>query len=164
MKPFLDNELHGINATRSPRIIFEVIRVIKDLVLKNRSYRRFNQDVTVDIQTLRELVNLARLSPSARNLQPLKYILSADREKNDLIFPHLAWAGYLADWDGPVEGERPSAHIIILGDTEPDPGGKPGRDSRPCLQPGCFPGKQLVLRHFGSVYPSVKPGFWLRDR
>ena len=67
---------------------------------------------------MRELVDLARLSASARNAQPLKYILSCQPQKNSLIFPHLAWAGYLTDWPGPCEGERPSAYIIILGDTE----------------------------------------------
>ncbi|HUV05535.1 MAG TPA: nitroreductase family protein, partial [Armatimonadota bacterium] len=65
-----------------------------------------------------ELMNLARLSPSAANLQPLKYIVSADAELNARIFPTLAWAGYLKDWPGPAEAERPSAYIAILGDTE----------------------------------------------
>ena len=91
--------------------------MLKDLVVKNRSYRRFFQDAAIERQTLRELVELARLSASAANLQPLKYILSCDCEKNDLIFSHLAWAGYLKDWAGPGEGERPAAYIIILGDT-----------------------------------------------
>jgi nitroreductase len=90
--------------------------VIENLVLKNRSYRRFHQDVTVELETLKELVDLARCSASAANVQPLKYILSCTAEKNALIYPRLAWAGYLKDWPGPSEGERPSAYIIILGD------------------------------------------------
>ena len=92
--------------------------MLRDLVLKNRSYRRFHESVSITGDTLTELVNLARLSPSASNLQPLKYILSRDPEKNALIFPCLKWAGYLKDWPGPEKGERPAAYIIILGDTE----------------------------------------------
>jgi nitroreductase len=91
--------------------------MIADLIQKNRSYRRFYEDYKIDLNTLKEFVNLARLSASAANLQPLKYILSFTPEKNALIFPALAWAGYLKDWGGPKEGERPSAYIIILGDT-----------------------------------------------
>ena len=90
--------------------------MLRDLITRNRSYRRFDQSVAVSLDTLRELVDLARLSASAANRQPLKYILSADPEKNARIFPCLGWAGYLADWGGPAEGERPTAYIIILGD------------------------------------------------
>ncbi|HUU94920.1 MAG TPA: nitroreductase family protein [Phycisphaerae bacterium] len=92
--------------------------MLKDLILQNRSYRRFRENVPIERETLRELVDLARLSPSAANLQPLKYILSCDPETNALVFPHLAWAGYLTEWPGPAEGERPAAYIIILGDTQ----------------------------------------------
>jgi len=92
--------------------------MIKDLIIKNRSCRLFFQKVVIERRTLRELVDLARLSASGANLQPLKYILSCDPEKNALIFPHLAWAGYLKDWPGPSEGERPAAYIIILLDTQ----------------------------------------------
>jgi len=92
--------------------------MIRDLVIKNRSYRRFYQDEKIDRKTLEELVDLARLSASASNNQPLKYILSTDLETNALIFPHIGWAGALKDWDGPVEGERPSAYIAVLGDKE----------------------------------------------
>lgn len=91
--------------------------MIKDLVTRNRSYRRFYQDTPVDLATLRELVDLARVSSSGRNLQPLKYILCCDRATNAAIFPLLAWAGYLKDWGGPIEGERPAAYIVVLGDT-----------------------------------------------
>jgi len=69
------------------------------------------------MEALTELVNLARLSASAANLQPLKYIVSCDLEKNSKIFPCLGWAAYLKDWSGPEEGERPAGYIIIFGDT-----------------------------------------------
>jgi len=91
---------------------------IKDLVLRNRSYRRFHQEVAIEHETLRELVDLSRLSASAANKQPLKYILSCEPQKNAVIFAHIGWAGYLKDWPGPSEGERPSAYIIVLEDTE----------------------------------------------
>jgi nitroreductase len=92
--------------------------MLQDLIVKNRSYRRFHQEEVIALETLRDLVDLARLSASGANLQPLKYLLACDAETNASIFPHLAWAGYLRDWDGPEEGERPSGYIIILGDTE----------------------------------------------
>ena len=89
----------------------------KDLVLRTRSYRRFDQSYKVESGLLADLIGLARLSASASNIQPLKYLLYNTPEDCERIFPSLAWAGYLKDWDGPVPGERPSAYIIILGDT-----------------------------------------------
>jgi nitroreductase len=89
-----------------------------DLIRKNRSYRRFYQDAPVNLETLRELVDLARLSASGGNRQPLKYILSCGPDTNACIFPHTRWAGYLKDWGGPAEGERPAAYVVILGDAE----------------------------------------------
>ena len=92
--------------------------MIKDVVMKNRSYRRFQQEVSIDMDTLKELVELARLSASTGNRQPLKYMLSCSVDKNAKVFSCLGWAASLKDWDGPVEGERPSAYIILLCETE----------------------------------------------
>ena len=92
--------------------------MLKDLIRKNRSYRRFYQEVSIAPETLRELVDLARLSASGANLQPLKFVLVSEPDTNAHLFPHLGWAGYIKDWPGPEEGERPSAYIVILGDTE----------------------------------------------
>jgi nitroreductase len=91
--------------------------MLKDLVFKTRSYRRFYQDTAVGMDTLKELVDLARHSASAANTQPLKYALSCETETNALIFETLGWAAYLKGWPGPVEGERPAAYIVILMDT-----------------------------------------------
>ncbi|MCD6184722.1 MAG: nitroreductase family protein [Deltaproteobacteria bacterium] len=92
--------------------------MIEDLIKKNRSCRRFHQECPINRETLNELVNLARISASAANIQPLRYILSCDPLINSEIFSCLGWAAYLKDWAGPVEGERPPAYIIMLGDTE----------------------------------------------
>ena len=57
-------------------------------------------------------VDFLRFSPS------LKFALYCNTDKNSQIFPLLAWAKYIPEWLGPEEGERPSAYILILGDTE----------------------------------------------
>ena len=91
--------------------------MISDLVKANRSCRRFYEDQPVDLKTLEALVDLARLSASGANLQPLKYILTCEPAMNAQIFSCLAWAAYLKDWPGPEQGERPAGYIVILGDT-----------------------------------------------
>ena len=90
--------------------------MISDLIRKNRSFRRFHQNVTISENDLFEMVENARLTPSGRNAQTLRYVLSNTPKMNALIFPTLSWAGYLAGWGGPKEGERPSAYIVILND------------------------------------------------
>lgn len=87
-----------------------------ELVLKTRSCRRFDESVAIGRQVLEDLVDLARLSPSGANRQPLKYLLFSTPEECRRVFPALAWAAYLKDWEGPMEGERPSGYIVILGD------------------------------------------------
>ncbi|MDX1777179.1 MAG: nitroreductase family protein, partial [Desulfobulbales bacterium] len=87
------------------------------LISKTRTFRRFKEDEPIAMETLRYLVDLARLGGSARNMQPLKYVLVNVPALNARIFSHLAWAGYLQDWAGPKEGERPAAYIVCLLDT-----------------------------------------------
>ncbi len=89
-----------------------------DLIEKTRTYRRFdcNHEFTAD--TLASLVDLARLSASGANRLPLKYILVTDPVQRETLYPCLAWAGYLTTWEGPGNGERPTAYIVILGDKE----------------------------------------------
>jgi len=92
----------------------------RELVMMTRSYRRFHQEHRISQSQLAELVDLARISGSAANKQPLKFMIFSSEGNCDKIFPSLKWAGYLKDWDGPEEGERPSAYVVILGDREVD--------------------------------------------
>ena len=47
---------------------------VYNVILKRRSIRRFKQD-KIPIDILEKLVNSARVSASAANLQPLEYII-----------------------------------------------------------------------------------------
>lgn len=89
----------------------------RDLVARTRSYRRFDQSVPIPEDQLRSWAALARLAPSSANSQGLKFLLVNDPERNSLIFKSISFAGYLKDWGGPKEGERPVAYVILLGDT-----------------------------------------------
>lgn len=90
------------------------MNMFKDLVEKNRSYRRFWQEENIDLETLKELIGLARIVPSGANAQALKYMPVNSKKANAALFSTIVWAAALKDWEGPKEGERPSAYIIVL--------------------------------------------------
>ena len=91
---------------------------IKELLLQNRSYRRFKQEPVLSKEDLIDLIDSVRVSPSARNDQPLKFILLHSTKTCNIIFPFTAWAGYLKDWPGPDKNERPTSYIIVLCNTD----------------------------------------------
>ncbi|WP_028578267.1 nitroreductase family protein [Desulfomicrobium escambiense] len=88
--------------------------MLKDIVAASRSYRRFDTSVAIPMQTLEDLVGLARLCPSAANRQPLRFILCNAPADNEAVFACLKWAAYLKDWDGPAPSERPAAYVIVV--------------------------------------------------
>ncbi|MDD5189661.1 MAG: nitroreductase family protein [Dehalococcoidales bacterium] len=85
--------------------------MFKDLLMKNRSIRKYDQSFAISRETLLELIDLARISNSAGNRQPLKYFIANTPEMNAQIYKHIGLAGQ------PPEGERPSAYIFVLKDT-----------------------------------------------
>jgi len=89
-----------------------------ELIKKNRSYRRFDNSKKIGDDTIMELIECARLSQSATNAQPLRYLAINDDAGCEKVFPHLKWAGMLKDWDGPVEAERPVSYILVMSDSE----------------------------------------------
>ena len=90
--------------------------MIKELITRNRSYRRFDEAVKISSEQITKWIDLARLSASGRNAQPLKYAIVTKTEMCAKIFPFLGWAGYLTSWKGPAEGERPVAYVAIIKD------------------------------------------------
>lgn len=94
---------------------------LSELVLKSRSFRRFDQSARLPRQLLVGLVSLARVSPSPSNLQGLKFWLVSDEKECEQIFENVKFGGYFKDWGGPVDGEKPAAYILVLGDKEIKP-------------------------------------------
>ncbi|UCC59155.1 MAG: nitroreductase family protein [Candidatus Bathyarchaeum sp.] len=87
---------------------------IYEKIKSKRTIRKYLQK-DVPEEVLLKCVDAARLSPSAANLQPLKYIIINDPKLLKKVFSTLSWAGYLSDYQ-PSEGEMPRAYIIILVD------------------------------------------------
>lgn len=90
--------------------------MFRDLVVKNRSYRRFYGEKAVSKEMLMDLIDTARIVPSGMNRQAMRYRLTCTKVENALVYSTLGWAGYYKDWDGPVEEERPTAYVICLHD------------------------------------------------
>lgn len=84
-----------------------------ETILARRTIRKFKQ-VPVEDPLLKKLVNAARVSPSAANLQPLEYIVVRSSEIGVEVFKHVKWAGYITPHGIPKEGEKPVAYIIII--------------------------------------------------
>ena len=96
----------------------------KELVEKNRSYRGFDESHRFTKADLTALIDVARLAPSAKNTQAMKYFLAWEKETVDAIFPHTKWIG---SWDEPgipkepalpFEGTRPTGFIVMVQDLE----------------------------------------------
>ena len=82
-------------------------------VEKARTCRRFAEDKPLKKEDLDWLIDCARLTPSARNAQQVRFIEVLGDTCGEL-FPLTMWAAALKDWKGPYEGERPTAFLGIL--------------------------------------------------
>ncbi|HIV03091.1 MAG TPA: nitroreductase family protein [Candidatus Aphodoplasma excrementigallinarum] len=91
--------------------------MLKDLVIKNRSYRGYDPSRKVTREELAGFVDCARLSPSSVNAQPLKYYLASSEEDTAKLQPLTKWAAALPDITLPHPGKCPPAFIVICQDT-----------------------------------------------
>ncbi|MBR6028480.1 MAG: nitroreductase family protein [Clostridia bacterium] len=90
---------------------------LRDLVLRNRSYRGYNSERAVSREELLSLIDLARLTPSSANLQPLRYHPAWEKEEVSAIQACTHWAASLRDVVRlPMPGQEPTAFIVICMD------------------------------------------------
>jgi nitroreductase len=78
-----------------------------------RSVRRFERK-PVNPGSLTEMVDAARLAPSAINLQPLEYIVVDDERLVGALFPHTRMGALLPEDKRPTEAVRPAAYVAVL--------------------------------------------------
>lgn len=95
--------------------------MLKELVIKNRSYRGYDESVAVSRETLMEFADCARLCPSSVNKQPLKYYLVWEKEMVKRVQGLTRWARALPQIQLPHPGHCPTAFIVICQDSEIDP-------------------------------------------
>ena len=79
-----------------------------------RTCRRFHEEQPLAMTDLEWLVDCARLAPSAKNAQELRFVLVGNGDTCQKLFALTRWAGALKDWGGPHPGERPTAFVAIL--------------------------------------------------
>ena len=87
----------------------EIIKVIET----RRSIRQFKQK-EIPQNIIEKCVALARLAPSARNLQPLEFAYIDESDIVKKIFPLLKWAGYINPAGNPQKGREPVSYLVIL--------------------------------------------------
>jgi len=86
----------------------------EEIIYKRRTIRRFKQD-PIPLETLKKLVDYARVAPMAKNVQALDFIIVENLEIRKKLFPLVGWAGSLPqDQRTPEEGREPTAYIILL--------------------------------------------------
>lgn len=95
---------------------------ISKAIKERRTARLFNGK-PISYETLLKLIDGARLSPAAANLQPLRYAIITDEEIRKKMYPHVRYAGYIKDWDPSFE-ESPPAYIAVLCDPSVRPTNK----------------------------------------
>ena len=90
--------------------------MVEDLIKNNRSYRVFDESYKISMDKIKEILNVVRFTSSGRNIQPIRFLPIVKNEQLNIIYDNIKWAGYLKDWDGPIEGQRPTAFILFLSD------------------------------------------------
>jgi nitroreductase len=86
----------------------------EEIIYKRRTIRRFKQEL-IPLDTLKKLIDFARLAPMARNIQGLEFIIVHNPDIRKKIFPLVNWAKALPETQRtPEKGREPTAYIVVL--------------------------------------------------
>lgn len=83
------------------------------LTQQARAIRRFDAARPITEPELRALVDCARVAPSSRNQQLVRFRLVAEPAECARVFPHTKWASALPGWTGPQPAERATGYIFL---------------------------------------------------
>ena len=95
--------------------------MLKELVIKNRSYRGFDENYSFTREQLEGYVDLTRYTASSVNAQPLKYKIVFEKNEVEAVRPLTRWARALPDMVLPHPNMHATAFIIICQDTDISP-------------------------------------------
>ncbi len=86
-----------------------------ELVAAARTCRRFQGDRALGADKLASLVDLARISPCARNLQTLRYVTIHSQSARDAVFAMITLGAALRPEQRATAKQSPGGYIVILG-------------------------------------------------
>ena len=92
--------------------------MLKELAMKSRSYRGYDESRTITREELAEFVDCARYAPSSINRQPFQYLLVCEKEDLQKLQPLTGWARALPDMQLPHPGKCPTGFIVICQNTD----------------------------------------------
>lgn len=95
--------------------------MLKELVIKNRSYRGFDENYSFTREQLEGYIDLTRYTASSVNAQPLKYKIVFEKNEVEAVRPLTRWARALPDMVLPHPNMHATAFIIICQDTDISP-------------------------------------------
>ena len=90
---------------------------VEEAIKKRRTIRRFKQD-PIPLETLKKLIDLARVAPMAKNIQALEFIIVREKKNVEELFELIKFASSLPEaMRTPEKGREPTAYIIVLVNT-----------------------------------------------
>ena len=98
-----------------------------DLIKNRRTVRKFKNKEVLESDLIK-MIEGARLSPSAANLQSLRYMMVTSEDVRRELYPHIKYAGYTPEWN-PTFEETPTAFLVVLNDNQIRPTEKSECDS-----------------------------------